>query len=192
LAGSKKVQQILATPSSPHVGRFLSRSQALSDTGAIASRIKATFAAIYPLDSSDAGRQAIDLATSPTKSAAYVLKPQREGGGNNIYGTKIPGFLQTLGDDERKWRGHILMEMIEPPRLRSTIFRNGQTKSGEVIGELGIYGACLWRSSKGRNVAEILHNEEAGWLLRTKGRDSEEGGVAAGFGAVDSVCLMDV
>ncbi len=84
------------------------------------------------------------------------------------------------------------MEMIEPPRLRSTIFRNGQTKSGEVIGELGIYGACLWRSSKGRNVAEILHNEEAGWLLRTKGRDSEEGGVAAGFGAVDSVCLMDV
>jgi glutathione synthetase len=192
LAGSKKVQQILATPSSPHVERFLSRSQALSDTGAVASRIKATFAAIYPLDSSDAGRQAIDLATSPTKSAAYVLKPQREGGGNNIYGTKIPGFLQTLGDDERKWRGHILMEMIEPPRLRSTIFRNGQTKSGEVIGELGIYGACLWRSSKGRNVAEILHNEEAGWLLRTKGRDSEEGGVAAGFGAVDSVCLMDV
>lgn len=192
LAGSKKIQQILATPSSPHVERFLSRSQAFSDTEAVALRIKATFVAIYPLDSSDAGRQAIALATSPTKSAAYVLKPQREGGGNNIYGTKIPNFLQTLGDDERKWRGHILMEMIGPPRLRSTIFRNGQTKSGEVIGELGIYGACLWGSSKGQTVANILHNEEAGWLLRTKGRDSEEGGVAAGFGAVDSVCLMDV
>lgn len=192
LAGSKKIQQILATPSSPHVERFLSRSQALSDAGDVASRIKATFTAIYPLDSSDAGRQAIALATSPTKSAAYVLKPQREGGGNNIYGTKIPNFLKDLGDDERKWRGHILMELIEPPRLRNTIFRNGQTKSGEVIGELGIYGACLWRSSKGQSVAEILHNEEAGWLLRTKGRESEEGGVAAGFGAVDSVCLMDV
>ena len=38
----------------------------------------------------------------------------------------------------------------------------------------------------------IMLNEEAGYLLRTKGSDSEEGGVAAGFGAIDSVCLVDV
>lgn len=192
LAGSKKIQQILATPSSPHVERFLSRAKAVHDTKAMASRIKSTFAAIYPLDSSPAGRDAAALATSSTRSAAYVLKPQREGGGNNIYGKKIPAFLKGLGEDELKWKGHILMELIEPPSLRNSIFRNGEVKSGDVIGELGVYGVCLWRRGKEKDTAEVMENFEAGHLLRTKGRESEEGGVAAGFGSVDSVCLIDV
>lgn len=122
-----------------------------------------------------------------------MLKPQREGGGNNIYGIKIPPFISSLGDDSKKYRSHILMELIEPPALRNSIFRNGEVKSGEVIGELGVYGVCLWRHGRGeKEERKILENWEAGHLLRTKGRESEEGGVAAGFGAVDSVCLIDV
>lgn len=108
------------------------------------------------------------------------------------------------------------MELIEPPALRNAIVREGVVKRGEVVGELGVYGACLWRGGvggteggegevggvggkeggteggEGGGKGEILYNEEAGYLLRTKGRESEEGGVAAGFGAVDSVCLVDV
>lgn len=84
------------------------------------------------------------------------------------------------------------MELIDPPRLRNSIFRNGEVKSGEVIGELGVYGVCLWRNEMERGKAEVIENFEAGYLLRTKGRESEEGGVAAGFGSVDSVCLIDV
>lgn len=137
-----------------------------------------------------------------------MLKPQREGGGNNVYRAAIPPFLKKLGG-EKKWRGHILMELIEPPALRNAIVREGVVKRGEVVGELGVYGACLWRGGVGGTEGggggvggqeggggggkgEILYNEEAGYLLRTKGRESEEGGVAAGFGAVDSVCLVDV
>ena len=190
LAGSKKIQQILATPSSPHLENFLSRTRSLPDWREAATQIRTTFARIYPLDASDAGKKAISIATSPAQSAGYVLKPQREGGGNNIYGTKIPAFLQSLGD-ERNWRGHVLMELIEPPRLKNAIFRNGEVQSGEVIGELGVYGACLWRNGRVNGDTEILANFEAGYLLRTKGRESEEGGVAAGFGSVDSVCLID-
>lgn len=196
LAGSKKIQQELATPDSPHLTNFLSHTGSAS----MIDRIRNTFTAIYPLDDSSAGQTAIALATDAEKSANYVLKPQREGGGNNIYGTKIPPFLTSLGDDKRKWRGHILMELIKPPTLRNSIFRNGQLQSGEVIGELGVYGVCLWRNGKGdagsvrdeEAEGEVLENSEAGFLLRTKGRDSEEGGVAAGFGAVDSPCLVDV
>ena len=36
----------------------------------------------------------------------------------------------------------------------------------------------------------ILHNEQVGYLLRTKGDQSEEGGVAAGFGCMDSCALV--
>jgi len=187
LAGSKKIQQTLATPSSPHLSRFLH-----STSPQQISRIRNTFTDIYPLDNTPAGKHAIALATSETKSVRYVLKPQREGGGNNIYGAKIPPFLKSLGDDERKWRAYILMELIEPPALRNSIFRNGEVKSGEVIGELGVYGVCLWRNGEDSRGGEVLENWEAGYLLRTKGRESEEGGVAAGFGAVDSACLVDV
>ena len=102
-----------------------------------------------------------------------MLKPQREGGGNNVYGAKIPPYLQKLGDDSTKYRGHILMELIEPPNLRNSIFRNGQVVSGDVIGELGIYGVCLWQHKQDHATASILENWEAGYLLRTKGRESE-------------------
>ncbi|KAK8221221.1 glutathione synthetase large chain [Phyllosticta capitalensis] len=184
LAGCKKVQQVLATPHSPHLARFLSDEETVA-------RVKKTFAPIYPLDRSEAGLEARKLATDTNSAQRYVLKPQREGGGNNIYRGNIPPFLATL--PESSWPAYILMEMIEPPPANNVIIRNGEVRKGGVIGELGVYGVCLWRHGDGAaDRGHILENWEAGYLLRTKGNESEEGGVAAGFGAVDSICLVDV
>lgn len=183
LAGCKKVQQVLATPHSPHLKRFLPDET-------VAARVLATFAPIYPLDKSEAGQEARQLATDSESAARYVLKPQREGGGNNIYRKSIPQFLKDL--PETHWPAYILMEMIEPPPLKNAILRNGELQRGGVIGELGVYGVCLWRNGFGDSeTGTILENWEAGYLLRTKGDQSEEGGVAAGFGAVDSCCLVE-
>lgn len=182
LAGCKKVQQVLATPQSPHLKRFLSNEE-------VATRVLKTFAPIYPLDNSTAGVEAKKLATDPSFAARYVLKPQREGGGNNVYRKAIPPFLEKL--PETHWPAYILMEMIEPPALENAILRNGELQRGGVICELGVYGVCLWKDgSRDQQKGEILENWEAGYLLRTKGDQSEEGGVAAGFGAVDSCCLV--
>ncbi|KAF2218412.1 hypothetical protein BDZ85DRAFT_323187 [Elsinoe ampelina] len=187
LSGAKKIQQVLATPSSPHLSHFLSDS-------ITSSSVLATFAPIYPLDTSPAGQHARSLALNPATAANFVLKPQREGGGNNIYRSKIPAFLKSI--PESQWPAYILMEMINPPPLKNVILRNGEAQKGGVIGELGVYGVMLWRNKieegEHTGVAEVLMNKEAGYLLRTKGDTSEEGGVAAGFGAVDSVMLVDV
>ncbi|KAL8997267.1 MAG: hypothetical protein Q9169_003409 [Polycauliona sp. 2 TL-2023] len=197
LAGSKKVQQELATPDSPHLSNLLSRTSSAD----MIKQIRSTFTAIYPLDATPEGQHAVRLAMNAKDSEDYVLKPQREGGGNNVYGSKIPAFLAGLGDDQQKWRSYILMELIKQPILRNSIIRNGEVQSGKVKGELGIYGVSLWRNGHGEaggkqdpesGDGEVLENWEAGFLLRTKGSDSEEGGVAAGFGAVDSPCLVDV
>ncbi|KAF2446415.1 glutathione synthase [Karstenula rhodostoma CBS 690.94] len=182
LAGCKKVQQVLATPHSPHLKRFLPNDQ-------VASKVLSTFAPIYPLDDSEAGQEAKKLAQNVESASRYVLKPQREGGGNNVYRKAIPTFLEKL--PQTHWPAYILMEMIEPPPLTNAILRNGELQRGGVIGELGVYGVCLWRNGvDGKDAGQILENWEAGYLLRTKGDQSEEGGVAAGFGAVDSVCLV--
>lgn len=199
LAGTKKVQQVLATPHSPHLKRFLPGERA-------ASNVLKTFAPIYPMDRSEAGREARKLATNPETAKRYVLKPQREGGGNNVYRAAIPEFLQSI--PEAQWPAWILMEMIEPPEQSNVIFRNGEMQKGGVICELGLYGACLWRQGEKDGEREVLENFDAGDLLRTKGDSSEEGGVgqfqvahftmanilqvAAGFGCVDSVALVDV
>ena len=184
LAGSKKVQQVLATPHSSHLARFLPDEEK-------AAEVLSTFAPIYPMDRSEAGLEARELAQDPETAKRYVLKPQREGGGNNVYRKAIPGFLKQ--NPESHWPAHILMEMIEPPALTNSIFRNGEVEKGGVIGELGVYGVCLWKSkANGKGLETIFDNYEAGYLLRTKGDQSEEGGVAAGFGAVDSCCLVDV
>jgi glutathione synthase len=144
--------------------------------------LKKTFTKIYPLDKSDQGLQARHLAFSNPE--AYVLKPQREGGGNNIYRSSIPGFLKSL-PNESHYNAYILMELIQPPPLTNSIIREGKVITGDVVGELGVYGTILWDEN-----GTILENDEAGWLLRTKGHGIDEGGVAAGFGCVDSVCLV--
>ena len=180
LAGCKKIQQVLATPNSPHVSRFIHDKEE-------AAQVQSTFAPIHPLDLSVEGKHARELASKAESAARYVLKPQREGGGNNVYREAIPPFLKSI--PESNWPAYILMEMIEPPPQRNVILRNGEVQSGGVICELGVYGVCLWSHRDG-----ILPgaNLVADYLLRTKGDQSEEGGVAAGFGAVDSVCLVDL
>ncbi len=169
LAGTKKVQQVLATPHSPHLKRFLPDEKQ-------ADAVLKTFAPIYPMDKSEAGQEARKLATDPTTAERYVMKPQREGGGNNVYRKAIPELLKTL--PETQWPAYILMEMIEPPAQSNVIFRNGESQKGGVICELGMYGACLWRQGQEDGEREVLENFEAGYLMRTKGDSSEEGGVS--------------
>jgi glutathione synthase len=172
------VQQILAQPTGPdHLSAFLPRT---SDT--LKDQIRSTFAPQYDLGGSGRGRE---LALDPATAVHHVLKPQREGGGNNVYRDAIPGFLRSIPEED--WKGWILMELIQAPKeARNVALRSdGQVLHGNVIGELGVFGTILWRDD-----GEILHNEQGGWLMRTKARDSDEGGVAAGYSSLDSILLV--
>ena len=132
-----------------------------------------------------------DRGVEKARSAAekLVLKPQREGGGNNVYKSSIPGFLDTLPLIEREaW---IAMELIETPKgVNNYLVRAGSGLQGavktETTSELGIFGWALF----GPGAKEVQH-EEAGWLVRTKGTNSDEGGIAAGFSVLDSLLLVD-
>ncbi|KAF8420367.1 hypothetical protein EV426DRAFT_675210 [Tirmania nivea] len=198
LAGSKKVQQVLAAPTPPPSSSGASSPPSILSTflphasPETLAKLESTFARIYPLDTSPLGLQARKIALDPERAKGYVLKPQREGGGNNIYKSKIPEFLK--GIPEEHWSGYILMELIVTPGgVRNMVLKNGQVMEGEVVGELGVYGVCLWDAAARKDGKEpwVKVNKEVGWLLRTKGSASEEGGVAAGFGCVDSVVLVD-
>lgn len=184
LSGAKKVQQILTTKES--ISQFLNKvKEPASQTGNENDDIDlllSTFVKLYPMDTSADGLVARKLAVE--EPHRFVLKPQREGGGNNVYKENIPNFLKSL--PEEQWGAYILMELISPPKFDNKILRAGEIYNGPVVSELGVFGVVLWNS----DTTEIISNEQAGWLLRSKLQSSDEGGVAAGFGCIDSVYLF--
>ena len=72
---------------------------------------------------------------------AYVLKPQREGGGNNLYGAEMARALGRMDAAERA--SYILMERIRPPTHALPLMRDGVLDGGECIAELGVFGVFL-------------------------------------------------
>lgn len=74
-----------------------------------------------------------------------MLKPQREGGGNNIYGEEIREALDKMKCNKERcaW---ILMERIHPPLLKGYIVRPGGPDVPELedlVSELGIFGTII-------------------------------------------------
>ena len=68
------------------------------------------------------GREAA-MAAARANPSGFVLKPQREGGGNNLYGSEMVAALDAMSPEELG--SYILMERIEPPTARNVLLRNG-------------------------------------------------------------------
>ncbi|KAL7744521.1 hypothetical protein ACLKA6_017044 [Drosophila palustris] len=175
LAGTKKVQQALAQPSV--LERFINDPDEIKAVGKI-------FTGLYSLDDNEVGNANYEMALRTPER--FVLKPQREGGGNNVYGVDIPDALKRMSRVERSaW---ILMDLIHPPLTQGYMVRPGSDMPPQIVdmvSELGIFGVIIGDADS------IVHNYQAGHMLRTKLSTANEGGVAAGLGALDSPYLID-
>lgn len=173
LAGTKKVQQVLAKPGA--LCRFMDAPSA--------ARLSATFAGLHALDEAiptpqgelPAWRAAM---ASPDR---FVLKPQREGGGNNVYDEDIPRVLAPSTARERA--GYILMERIRPIPHDATLVRDGVATVATCVSEIGRFGVLMAEGER------VLINHDVGYLVRTRDRNLREGGISAGFGHLSSLEL---
>ncbi len=170
LAGMKKVQQELARPGV--LERFVTPEEC--------TRLRRHFAGMWGLEEDDAETRAI-VAHAIENPQLYVLKPQREGGGNNHWGAEMVQMLKTLSVAERS--AFILMRKIEAKPRQQVLCRQAQVVVADCLSELGVY-ATLVGDSNGPIV-----NKYAGFLLRTKAVGVDEGGVAAGYAVLDTPLL---
>lgn len=170
LVGAKKIQQVLSKDGV--LERFF------PDDAERVARLRKCFAGLYSLDEGESEEAIKDALANPDD---YVMKPQREGGGNNLYGEKLQHALTTMSAQERA--AHILMQRIKPQPYEAYVYRRGESSLVQAICELGIFSVYV---SKGD---EEFINEDGGHLLRTKTASSDEGGVAAGFAVLDSPYL---
>mmetsp|Transcript_15160 Transcript_15160/g.18386 ORF Transcript_15160/g.18386 Transcript_15160/m.18386 type:complete len:489 (+) Transcript_15160:153-1619(+) len=175
LVGTKKVQQKLALEG--ELEKFI-------DDENECKALRSTFAGLWSLD--------VDEQTEGEKQAqkqamvnpeGYVMKPQREGGGNNIYGKDIASALSSMCEQERA--AFILMQRIFPTLSDTILVRESKAVLGKAISELGIYSVFLGNGKK------TVCDGFAGYLLRTKMEGVDEGGVATGYSCLDSVFLTD-
>lgn len=196
LAGAKRVQQALAAPGATE--RFLRRGDGgggeSEENGDAARRVRAHFAGLWGLDGSSSTPEEEEqtraanaaLAAAVARPEKFVLKPQREGGGNNLYGEQLRSKIKECGSVAGEaLAGYILMQRILPSTHEAVLVRAGAAKRVAAVSELGIFGVHLRRGK------ETLLNVRGGHLLRTKPADADEGGVASGFAVLDSPMLVD-
>lgn len=109
----------------------------------------------------------------------FVLKPQREGGGNNYYDSEIP---KILNQNLKLGSSYILMRKIYPTHHQAVFFREGKFEAiNSVISEIGIYTASLWDGDK------EMFNKSIGSMARTKSTSHNEGGVSIGAAVYDTL-----
>lgn len=78
----------------------------------------------------------------------FVLKPQREGGGNNIYNENIRSWLNKM-KKSRERTAWILMDRIYPPLQKNYLIcaekspLEDNIDLSDVVTELGIYGVIV-------------------------------------------------
>lgn len=84
-----------------------------------------------------------------SEPSKFVLKPQREGGGNNIYNDDIRTYLNSMKNKNER-TAWILMDRIYPPLQTNYLIRAAQEPISEsnvslsdVVAELGIYGVIV-------------------------------------------------
>jgi glutathione synthase len=171
LAGMKKIQQVLTHQEM--LSAFASEE--------ISKRFLNTFAAMHTLDeiieTPDGALSASEWASrNPEK---YVLKPQREGGGNNYFGKDIPIKMADMQPEEKD--AYVLMEKIEAETHPAILVVNGNAETLTSVSEIGRYGICF------ADNGGVESNEDVGYLVRTKAENVDEGGVCAGFACLNSL-----
>jgi len=172
LVGCKKIQQVISK------NKVL--EMYLENDVNSCNEIRSTFTGIYSLEIGLEGDLIVKEAIkNPEK---FVLKPQREGGGNNLYDVEMYEKLMKVGMKEARCQ-YILMDLIKPNSYENYLIVEGNGSKKNVISELGIFGVCLTRGQK------FLENYSSGHLHRVKTDQEREGGIMVGTGAVSSPFL---
>lgn len=181
LAGSKIVQQRLCEEG--QVERFLDKEEDCQ-------KVRSTFTEMHSL--SREARSSFSLEVGDAMFRAmdrpedWVMKPQREGGGNNLYGSAIRNKLRN-GVEGDELGSLVLMSRIHPkPQVAILVSKETPTLAN-TVSELGIYGTFLTVSD---NTSVPVINGHAGHLLRTKKVGVDEGGVATGYAVLSSPVLV--
>lgn len=145
--------------------------------------MKHLFKGIWSLEDYGKGTETDDMIKKAIINPQdFVLKPQKEGGGNNFFDETLKSKLLNI-ENEDELQSYLLMEKINPPMIPACHMRNGELQITESLSEMGIYSMIFTKNTASGN--ELICNKTIGTLMRTKASHFNEGGVAAGYSVID-------
>lgn len=146
---------------------------------AVAERLARSCVAFSKLDEPFGEALGRDVALSHPDD--WVLKPHREGGGNNFFGDQLVAQIRAM--DEKEAAAYILMEKIRQPVFDSVRLVEGKAIPCRCVTELGFFSTAYF--DPGTSTPRFLRTE--GYLLRTKDESMDEGLVLGGFSFLDTI-----
>ncbi|MDH4225338.1 MAG: glutathione synthetase [Deltaproteobacteria bacterium] len=180
LAGMKKIQQVLSGPNPQASNGVLARFVDERETRLLAETFAGNYSPEEEVETPQGRMPAWKMAL--TRPDGFVLKPQREGGGHNLFDEALVQALE--GSTPASRAPYILMDRLRPVTHPSLMVRDGILQQGASATEIGRFGLLLAQGQR------VVMNEDAGYLARTSLATSRESGVSAGFGHLDSLILQ--
>ena len=176
LANTKLIQLVLSSQSV--LERFV--------TAPVAERLARSCVAFSKLDAAlrgPDGKAATGREVALANPGDWVLKPHREGGGNNFFNDRLVEQLKAM--TEKEAAAYILMEKIRQPVFDSVRLVEGQPIECRCVTELGFFSTAYFDPATTK--PRFVRTE--GYLLRTKDESMDEGLVLGGFSFLDTVCF---
>lgn len=166
LVGLKKIQQVIGEDGV--LEKFLNEDEA--------ELVRTTLVQQWDASNEEAVSRALE---DPDE---YVLKPQREGGGNNLYREDMKEMLYSLSCEQRG--AYTLMQRIHAGVMPNVLVRDGMWKAMDMHSEMEIFTSLVAVDGK------VVRNESIGCSVKSKQVDVDEGGVDSGAGALSSLLLQ--
>ncbi|CRG97898.1 glutathione synthetase, putative [Plasmodium gallinaceum] len=199
LVGSKRIQMLLLDDDilKKYISYDLNKNkkteqQIINDM----NTLKKSFA-LQVDPSLDKNSHIISLAIENEKN--FLLKPQREGGMNNLHGSDVKEKLMLYYDEKEKHKLsiYVLMQKLFPSSFITVHCRTKKKENEDndhsyfiefspekSISEISLFHNFIFYKNK-----NIL-NEQKGYLIRTKNINENEGGAICGISSLDSFFLI--
>ncbi len=171
LANTKKVQQVLADRQALQEFVDAPEAQALLETMVILSSVDG------PLHGKTARQVALEHPDD------WVLKPSREGGGNNYFGADMVEHLKQLSPQQAQ--AFVLMEAIKQEPFRGIRLVDEKVIDSLCVTELGYFTYALFEDD------DLVFEDVEGYLLRTKDVNNHEGLVLGGYSYLDAAVVEE-
>eukprot|EP01084_Bolivina_argentea_P320126 555398_1 len=126
-----------------------------------------------------------EIKNNPSK---YVIKSQKEGGGNCYFDNDIVELFNKLNDNNQDYGAYIAMERVYPSEFESLLlYQNGNKYKHhkKCSSEIGFF-SCYLSDGICNYVDEVC-----GVYSKTRPSDATEGGVSHGNGVIDFILILD-
>ena len=138
---------------------------------------------LFDIDFKSSKKEMISYIEANGGYESFVLKPCKEGGGNNYFDSDIKRVIENFSESELS--DFILMDKIVASEEIGMFTDFESIMVGPIINEIGIYSSAVWNPE-----GEVVHQKTGDYFIKSRSTLNKEGPVIAGIGFTNSLSII--